>query len=763
MNSKEATLTLDIGGMHCASCVLNVENALKRTPGVRDARVNLATREAVVDYEPKGATPIALGEAMKKSVHDVGYEVLRVASSEEADEDVSHHHDGEAPAMRELRDLQHKFWFALAFTTVIFPLSMLMVVPSVARSLDMHLVNIVLLVLTIPLLIYSGSEFYVAAFRAGRHGHATMDTLIAVGTAAAFLYSAIATLFPTFIIRAGSAAETYYDTTAVIITLIILGRWLEARARSRTSAAISKLIELRPKSVRVINNGVELDMPIERLRIGDIFLVRPGERIGTDGQVIAGGSSVDESMLTGESMPATKKVGDRVFGATMNASGTLTVTATSVGKGTMLAQIVRMVSDAQATKAPVQRLADRISAVFVPIVIGIALVTFAIWFAISPPETRLSFALLNFVSVLIIACPCALGLATPAALMVGIGRGADLGILIRNAVALEKAKGVTTVLLDKTGTVTEGRPEVREVILTSPNVKESDLLRLALSIERTSEHPLAAAIVRYAKNKNIEALDVLDFSAIEGRGASGVIATKRVLVGNEALLVQHDIAIPMTLQPALTTIADQGPSIVYVAEAGVVLGVITLADQIRNTSRDAIKALYARGLDVIMVTGDNPSTARSISAEAGIVKYFAEVLPTEKAARVKELQTSGKVVAMVGDGINDAPALAAADLGIAIGSGTDIAMEAADITLVGQNLAGIVTAFDLSSATLRTIKQNLFFAFVYNAIGIPVAAGVLYPVFGILLNPMIAAAAMAMSSISVVLNALRLKRFGKKG
>jgi Cu+-exporting ATPase len=589
-----------------------------------------------------------------------------------------------------------------------------------------------------------------------------MDTLIAVGTAAAFLYSAVATLFPAILLRAGSTAETYYDTTAVIITLIILGRWLEARARARTSAAITKLMELRPKTVRAIQDGVELDLPIESLHVGDVFLVRPGERIGTDGQVIAGGSSVDESMLTGESMPATKKIGDRVYGATMNTSGTLTITATSVGKGTMLAQIVRMVSDAQATKAPVQRLADRISAVFVPIVIGIALVTFAVWFAVSPHETRLSFALLNFVSVLIIACPCALGLATPAALMVGIGRGADLGILIRNAVALEKAKGVTTVLLDKTGTVTEGRPEVKQIVLASSNVAEDDLLRIAISIERTSEHPLAAAIVRYAKSKNIEAVDVLDFTAIEGRGASGLIATKQVLVGNEALLMEHDIAIPAPIQTELSTVANQGVSFVYVAEAGALLGAFTLADQIRDSSREAIKALYARGLDVIMITGDNESTARSISSEAGIAKYFAGVLPTEKAAKVKELQNSGKVVAMVGDGINDAPALAAADLGIAIGSGTDIAMEAADITLVGQNLGGIATAFDLSSATLRTIKQNLFFAFIYNAIGIPLAAGVLYPTFGILLNPMIAAGAMAMSSISVVLNALRMKRFGKQ-
>ncbi|MCB2408099.1 heavy metal translocating P-type ATPase [Hymenobacter lucidus] len=752
MQPTTKTETLDIEGMTCASCASFVEKSLTRTPGVQRAVVNFATEKATIDYLPTEASPATLKEAVVKA----GYGVTERAPDTSAADRQAELDQQKARAYQKLK---RRFWVAAALAVVIMPLSMLMLWPSMMQRVNMLWLNYGLLVLTLPVLLYSGREFYTSAWNGFKHRAANMDTLIAVGTGAAFLYSVAATVVPGWFMRRGLMPDVYYDTTATIIALILLGKVLELRAKTQTSAAIKALMGLQAKTARVVRpDGQEVDVPIEQVQLHDVVVVRPGEKVATDGIIEEGHSAVDEAMLTGESLPVEKKAGDPVFGATLNKTGSFRFRVTKVGADTMLAQIVKLVEDAQGSRAPIQRLADKVSAIFVPTVIIIAILTFVLWFDLAPVETRLPLALVNFVAVLIIACPCALGLATPTAIMVSTGKGAEHGVLIRNAEALEKAYQVNTVLLDKTGTITRGEPTVTDFV-PAPGQDAAQLRQLVAAVERQSEHPLAEAVVRYADEQQTPALAATGFQAVEGKGATATVNSQAVLVGNLRLLTEAGIK----LAPALTEQADmllaQAKTVLYVAVAGQAVGVIGVADTVRATSAAAIRRLQALGIEVVMMTGDNPQTAAEVAGQVGIKRYFAEVLPHEKAGKVKQLQAEGRTVAMVGDGINDAPALAQADIGLAMGGGTDVAMEAAGITLMRSDLQGVVTAIDLSRQTIRTIRQNLFFAFIYNVLGIPIAAGLLYPVFGLLLSPMLAAGAMALSSVSVLTNSLRLRGF----
>ncbi len=754
MNTDQATVTLEISGMHCASCAAFVEDALAQTQGVKRAAVNLASEKATVEFLPSVVNIAALAAA----VESAGY------GAQELRHDTNRAQQAAASEERKHTEyiaLKRRFITAVILAAVIMPLSMTMLFTNmehfIHETLGMQALNYVLLVLTLPVLLFSGREFYVSAYNAFLHRMANMDTLIAVGTGAAFAYSVVATVAPALFEQLGMRAEVYYDTTATIIALILLGKVLETRAKGQTSAAIKKLIGLQAKTARVLVNEQETDVPIEKLHLGDVIVVRPGEKIATDGEILEGASSVDESMLTGESLPTQKTSGDAVFGGTVNKTGRFTFRATKIGADTALAQIVRLVEEAQGSKAPIQRLADTISSVFVPTVVVISILTFVVWFNAMPADTRLPFALVNFVAVLIIACPCALGLATPTAIMVGTGKGAENGILIRNAESLEKAHQISLVVLDKTGTITKGEPTVTDVVPLVEAEQMNTILRLAASLETNSEHPLAAAIVRYASQGNVQMLPVQNFLSVQGKGAKGMVDGKAIAIGNAKLMTDEFIPLTELASQTLEHLVTQARTAMFVAIDGQIAAVIAVADVVRASSKEAIQALQARGIEVVMLTGDNKQTAEAIANEVGITRVFAEVLPHDKANAVKQLQAEGNIVAMVGDGINDAPALAQADVGIAIGAGTDIAMEAASITLMRSDLRDVVKAIDLSRRTMANIKQNLFFAFVYNVLGIPLAAGLLYPFTGWLLSPMIAAAAMAMSSVSVLTNALRLK------
>jgi Cu+-exporting ATPase len=612
------------------------------------------------------------------------------------------------------------------------------------------------LILQTPIQFWVGWQFYARAWKAAKHRSTDMNTLIAVGTSAAYLYSVVAIFLPGLFSAQGLAAEVYFDTAGAIIVLILLGRVLEARAKGQTSEAIKKLIGLQAKTARVVRDGQEVDIPVEKVAIGDLVIVRPGEKIPVDGIVKDGHSSVDESMVTGESIPVEKTPGDGVIGATINKMGTFRFEATKVGKDTMLAQIIKMVEEAQGSKPPIARLVDIIASYFVPAVIGIAIITFIVWYFWGPAPA-LTYALLNFVAVLIIACPCALGLATPTSIMVGTGKGAENGVLIRGGEALETAHKLTTIMMDKTGTLTRGEPSVTDV-LSFNDYREEDILRYAASAEKGSEHPLGEAIVNKAKEKNIPLIDPRDFRAFAGLGIEATIDGVSVLMGNAKLMSDRGISLK-ELGGKAEELSTRGKTSMFVAVGQNVAGLIAVADTLKENSKEAVDALHQMGIEVVMISGDNRRTAEAIGRQIGIDRVLAEVLPEGKANEVKKLQAEGKKVGMVGDGINDAPALAQADVGIAIGTGTDVAMESADITLIGGDLRGVVTAIALSRATLRNIKQNLFWAFAYNTILIPVAAGVLFPFFGILLNPIFAAAAMGLSSVTVVSNALRLRRF----
>ena len=749
------TATLDIEGMTCASCASAVEKSLSRAPGVQSALVNFATEKATVHYMPGQASPATLKEA----VVNAGYGVTeRAPDTSAADRQAEIDRQKAAAYVK----LKRRFQVAVGLAVVVMALSMLMLWPAAMQRVNMRWLNYGLLLLTLPVLLYSGREFYSSAWNGFKHRAANMDTLIAVGTGAAFLYSLAATVAPGFFEQHGLMPEVYYDTTATIIALILLGKVLELRAKTQTSAAIRSLMGLQAKTARVVRpGGQEVDVPIEQVQLDDVVVVRPGEKVATDGLITEGSSAVDEAMLTGESLPVEKKAGDPVFGATLNKTGSFRFRVTKVGADTMLSQIVKLVEDAQGSRAPIQRLADKVSAIFVPTVVVIAILTFVLWFDLAPVATRLPLALVNFVAVLIIACPCALGLATPTAIMVSTGKGAEYGVLIRNAEALEKAYKVNTVLLDKTGTITRGEPAVTDFVPVAGQ-DAAQLLQLVAALERQSEHPLAEAVVRYADAQGAAQLSATEFRAIEGKGAAATVNGQVVLIGNQGLLRDEKVTFSEALTKQAEQLLSQAKTVLYVAVAGQAVGLIGVADTVRDTSVAAIQKLQALGIEVVMMTGDNPQTAAKVAEQVGIKRYFAEVLPSGKAGKVKELQAEGRVVAMVGDGINDAPALAQADIGLAMGGGTDVAMEAAGITLMRSDLNGVVTAIELSRQTIRTIKQNLFFAFIYNTLGIPIAAGLLYPFFGWLLSPMLAAGAMALSSVSVLTNSLRLRAFNNK-
>jgi Cu+-exporting ATPase len=754
------TATLAIEGMTCASCANFVERALKKTPGVQSAQVNLATEKATVAFTPS----LADRARLKAAIEAAGYQVAEAAApatAQAASAAPAEATDEELDARRAMayQHLKRRFWVSAGLAALIMPLSMLMLWPALMHRVPEPALNYGLLLLTLPVLLYGGREFYAAAWRGLRHGTASMDTLIAVGTGAAFLFSLAATLAPAFLRQHGIAPVVYYDTTATIIALILLGKMLEGRAKQQTTAALKALLNLQAKTARlVLPDGREQDVPVADLRPGDLVAVRPGEKVATDGELVEGHSTLDESMLTGESLPVEKHAGAAVFGATINKTGAFRFHVTKVGRDTVLAQIVQLVSDAQGSRAPIQRLADRVSSVFVPVVIGLAFLTLVGWLVLGPAGSRLPLALTTFVSVLIIACPCALGLATPTAIMVGTGKGAEYGVLIRNAEALEKAYQVDTVLLDKTGTITKGEPEVTD-FMPLPGFSAAGLLPLLAAVERLSEHPLAAAVVRYADNQQAPILAATNFQAVLGQGAAATVQGRTVLIGNERLLREAGTALPATAQEFANSLLGQARTVLYLAIEGQVAAVLGLADEIRPTSAAAIRSLKAQGITVIMLTGDNERTAEAVAKKVGIEQYFAGTLPQDKAAKVQYLRTKGHTVAVVGDGINDAPALALADVGLAMGTGIDVAIAAAPITLMRADLRGVATAFALSRQTMQTIRQNLFFAFIYNIIGIPIAAGLLYPATGWLLSPMLAAGAMALSSVSVLTNSLRLRRF----
>ncbi len=734
-------LTLPVKGMHCASCVYKVEAALKGVPGVSEAAVNLATERATVAF-PAGQVAVT---DLKTAVEAAGYLLLEPQAAEAAPDRERLEREGEN------RLLKLRFTVGAILSVPVILGSFPEIFPWAPALLAAPWLQ---LVLTTPVQFWVGWQFHRGFWSDIVHRSASMNTLVSMGTNAAYFFSVAVTLRPHTFMDLG--AMTYYDTAAVLMTLIVLGRWLEARARGRTSEAIRRLMDLTPKTARVIRDGEERDVPISEVIEGNLVRVRPGEKIAVDGVVVDGASAVDESMLTGESLPVEKRSGAQVIGGTVNRTGSFTFRATRVGKETVLAQIIRMVEEAQGSKAPIQRLADRVSAVFVPIVILVALLTFGVWWLWGPHPAFL-FALTNAVAVLVIACPCAMGLATPTAIMVGTGKGAECGVLIKSAEALEQLHRVGTVVLDKTGTLTAGRPVATDVIPIG-SVTPDDFLALAAAAEQGSEHPLGEAIVAEAKARGLAIPAVEEFNAVPGHGIDALVPEGRILLGNARLMADRGIEVG-PLAGLAEAFAGEGKTAVLLAFAGRIEGMIAVADVIKPEAPVTVAALKSMGLDVVMITGDGRRTAEAIARQVGISRVLAEVLPQDKANEIKRLQGEGKLVAMVGDGINDAPALAQADVGIAMGSGTDVAMEAADVTLMRGDLRGVVTAALLSRRTIRIIRENLVWAFGYNVLLIPVAAGVLYPLWGILLSPVLAGAAMALSSVSVVTNSLRLKRF----
>jgi len=743
-------VTVPIKGMTCASCVKRVQDALASLNGVLSASVNLAIEKATLEYSP---SQVGMRE-FRNTLRDIGYDIVEIEQGEDIVEKEKRERE------KEYRKLKSKVILGACLTVPVFllvfwdriGLTSLIYIPKQVNFFLQFLIQT-------PVQFWVGWQFYTGAIAAARHKTTNMNTLIAIGTSAAYIYSVAAAFVPTIFEIKGYSAHVYFDTAATIIVLILLGRLFEARAKGKTSEAIKKLAGMQSKTARIIKDGEEKDIPIEEVEIGDLILVRPGEKIPVDGVIKEGYSSVDEAMISGESIPVEKKAGDEVIGATINKTGSFKFEATKVGRDTMLSQIINMVQEAQGSKPPIARLADKIASIFVPTVIGIATVTWIVWFFFGP-SPAFTYALLNFIAVMIIACPCALGLATPTSIMVGTGKGAEQGILIRGAEALETSHKINSIVFDKTGTLTKGEPVVTGIIGLNENTDE--VLFYAASAEKGSEHPLGEAIVNKAKQENITLKDPVDFAAVPGNGIMAKVDNRAVCLGNSSFMSDQNID-KGNLSQVAEQLSGEGKTPMYVAVDGEVLGLVAVADTVKENSTHAISALKKMGIETIMITGDNGRTAEAIGKQVGIDRILAEVLPEDKAAEVKKLQSEGRVVAMVGDGINDAPALAQADVGIAIGTGTDVAMEASDITLIRGDLNGVVDSIALSKATIKNIKQNLFWAFAYNTILIPVAAGVLFPFFGVLLNPMFAAAAMGMSSVTVVSNALRLRRFKYNG
>ncbi len=728
------TLSFPVEGMTCASCVARVEKVIKKLDGVESVSVNLATEKVTLKVDTSLVSPEKIAEA----VEGAGYKLLLPAP-----EGSSAENSGITPVEdNHLKKTAREFYISAAISLPVMLLSMGMMIEGVQEyiPLGFEQMNMIFLLLTTYVILVPGSRFLTAALKAARHRTADMNTLVAVGTWSAYIYSAIAVIFPEWL-GLHHAEHLYFDTTVVIITLILMGKLLEARAKKRTGDAIRKLMGLQPEKAIVIEEGQEREVPVKSLVFGDVIRIRPGERIPVDGVIESGMTSIDESMITGESIHVDKSTGDSVSGGTVNLTGSFTFRATAVGNDTVISRIIRLVEDAQGSKAPIQALADKIAAVFVPVVIVIALLAIVVWYFVL--GVQFSEALIYFISVLIIACPCAMGLATPTAIMAGTGRGAQLGVLIKNAESLERAHKVTAVVFDKTGTVTEGKPSVTDIYIIGGHT-ESEMLQLAASVERLSEHPLSRAITTYAEAKNINLIPADNFKSVSGEGVYGTVEGKEVYAGKEKSPLSGE---PASLQAQWSS---EGKTVISVYINGLLAGLIAMADTMKPHIPDVIHSLHQRGIKTVMMTGDNRHTAEAITRKAGIQQFFSGMKPEDKAAQIKQLQQKGEVVAMTGDGINDAPALAQADVSIALGTGTDIAMETADITLTGGNLSGVYKAIVLSDRTIRTIKQNLFWAYIYNTVGIPVAA------LG-LLNPMFAAFAMAMSSVSVISNSLRLK------
>ncbi len=810
METKKAVIP--VKGMTCVNCAAAIQKDISKLVGVKSANVNYANEKAVVEFDPSS---VGLDKFIS-SINELGYQaVTETVTIPVIDLDVSRVQelekivttiDGVLKAlinptagtieieyipgqigMRDIRRAIEKAGFRLPqhvegrsvldiekearekelselrtklITSAVF--SVLVMIGSFQDMLPIpalvpnHIMWFILFLLATPVQFWAGRHFYQNAWASIKHGSTNMNTLVVVGTSAAYGYSVVLTFFPALLGHYGSHGGAYYDTATMIITLILFGKYLEARAKSRAGEAIKKLMGLQPRTARVIRENREQDIPIEEVEAGDLIVVRPGEKLPVDGVIRNGYSTIDESMLTGESLPVDKKTGDTVIGATINKTGTFTFEATKVGRDTMLSQIIRMVQEAQGSKAPIQRLADYISSIFVPTVISIGLITFLVWYFFGPPETRFTFALLNFIAVLIIACPCAMGLATPTAIMVGTGKGAEHGILFKNAESLERTQKINTVVLDKTGTLTRGEPQVTDVI--RDNITEQELLYYAGSAEKGSEHPLGEAIVAAALARGISLEQADEFEALPGHGIRAKMQDREIILGNERLMNDRKIDFGQMLAQA-EKLSFQGKTPMFVAVDNKAAGIIAVADTLKEHSKEAVAGLKKLGLEVVMLTGDNRRTADAIAQELGISRVLAEVLPQDKMDMVKKLQAEGRVVAMVGDGINDAPALTQADVGIAIGTGTDVAIEASDVTLIKDDLRVVADAMRLSRRTMKTIRMNLFWAFFYNVIGIPVAAGVLFPFFKILLNPMFASAAMAFSSVSVVSNSLRLRKF----
>jgi Cu+-exporting ATPase len=740
-----ARVELPVTGMTCANCAATVERTLnRRVPGVVQANVNFATERATVEYVP-GAASVA---DMIHAIEDAGYGVVQAAAQEQLE-------DVEAQARQaEIADQTRKFWVGVIFALPLFVVSMARDFGLLGAWAHAPWVNWLFLALATPVQFYTGWDYYVGSYHALRNRTANMDVLVAMGSTVAYVYSVFVLLFP------ASGQHVYFETSAVIITLIKLGKLLEARAKGRTGEAIRRLMGLRPKTARVVRDGVEMDVPIGSVRVGDLVVVRPGGRIPVDGVVVEGRSAVDESMLTGEPIPVDKTTGDEVIGATINKHGLLKFEATRVGAETALAQIIRLVQQAQGSKAPIQRLADRVAGVFVPAVLALALLTFVAWWAIGGDFT---VAMIRLVAVLVIACPCALGLATPTAIMVGTGKGAELGVLFKNSEALETAHRIQVTVLDKTGTITVGQPTVTDLVTRDVRHATGDIiLRLAASAEQGSEHPLGQAVVAEAEAQEVGLADPRNFEAVPGKGVRADVEGHVVLVGRPEWVEQEGVTLG-DLGASVEQLRAEAKTAMMVAVDGEAAGVLSVADTLKEGSSDAVAELHRLGIEVVMLTGDNRRTAEAIAAQVGVDRVVAEVLPADKAAQVKALQGDGRLVAMVGDGINDAPALAQADVGIALGTGTDVAMETADVTLMRGDLRSVPQALALSQVTMRTIKQNLFWAFFYNVILIPVAAGALYPIPWVpdilrQLHPVLAAFAMAFSSVTVVSNSLRLRR-----